>query len=231
MARTPTPKPDASGIVIRIPAPRMRVMQVDVVGTAPLMVHCFSSDQRLVMRVKHEQGSQAKKGKTREPRDFNANFEGARHRFADGGDGFAASAIRNAAISACRLVNFKMTIAKLSIFAVEDGEDVIDATPLIRIIGPAPEVSELMVRNATGVADIRVRPMWRRWGATLKIRFDLDQFSNDDVMNLLHRIGQQVGVCEGRPDSKDSAVWSSLAPPCRTNYLASDFQFPFCSGS
>jgi hypothetical protein len=97
-----------------------------------------------------------------------------------------------------------MTLAKLSIFFEADGFDAVDGTPLIRIIGE-PEVCEMPVRNATGVIDIRVRPMWREWSATLRIRYDLDQFSQTDVANLLQRVGMQVGIGEGRPDSKSSS--------------------------
>jgi hypothetical protein len=47
--------------------------------------------------------------------------------------------------------------------------------------------------------------MWREWGLTLKVKFDADQFSATDVTNLLLRAGLQVGVGEGRPDSRESA--------------------------
>lgn len=108
-------------------------------------------------------------------------------------------------ISACRLVGFKMTVAKLSVFVEADGLDADDGTPLVRIIGGEPERNEMVARNETGVADLRIRPMWRDWGARLRIRYDAGQFTMADVINLLHRAGAQVGVGEGRPDSRSSA--------------------------
>ena len=63
----------------------------------------------------------------------------------------------------------------------------------------------MAVRNATGVADIRVRPMWREWAADVKVSYDADQFTLQDVTNLMQRVGMQVGIGEGRPDSRDSA--------------------------
>jgi hypothetical protein len=36
------------------------------------------------------------------------------------------------------------------------------------------------------------------------LRWDADQFSVNDVMNLLSRAGVQVGIGEGRPFSKNS---------------------------
>jgi hypothetical protein len=47
--------------------------------------------------------------------------------------------------------------------------------------------------------------MWREWSAVIRIRYDSDQFKAQDVLNLIMRAGLQVGVGEGRPDSKDSA--------------------------
>ena len=47
--------------------------------------------------------------------------------------------------------------------------------------------------------------MYPEWSAKLKIKFDSDMFSVHDVANLLSRMGAQVGIGEGRPDSKNSA--------------------------
>jgi len=38
----------------------------------------------------------------------------------------------------------------------------------------------------------------------VRIRFDQDTFSLQDVVNLLSRAGMQVGIGEGRPASKKS---------------------------
>jgi hypothetical protein len=37
------------------------------------------------------------------------------------------------------------------------------------------------------------------------VSFDADQFALGDIGNLLVRVGMQVGIGEGRPDSKKSA--------------------------
>jgi hypothetical protein len=118
--------------------------------------------------------------------------------------GVPAGAFRQAMISACRLVGFKMTLAKLSLFVIADGIDKVDGIPLVKFEG-TPERVDMAVRNATGVADIRVRPMWREWTMSLTIRYDGDQFTAQDVTNLLSRVGMQVGIGEGRPDSRESA--------------------------
>lgn len=188
-----------------IPPPKIRTIRLATVGTAPLVVAKFSAKAREQIREQHLAGSTSRKGKLRDPKDFHELFEGGRHIAPEGWDGFAASSLRNGLISACRLVGFRMTLAKLSLFVQHDGLDAEDGTPLVRIIGPEPEPFEAMVRNATGVVDIRVRPMWRAWGAYLHVSYDEGQFTATDVANLVMRVGLQVGLCEGRPDSKDSA--------------------------
>jgi len=189
---------------LAVPAPRFRTLAIEIEGTAPYMQARFSAKAMQAMKAKMEAGGTSRSKKKREARDFEEDFLQAQHISEDGWNGIPAAAFRNASIDACRMVGFKMTHAKMSIFIEADGLDKIDGTPLVQIIGDPPEQTELAVRNATGVADIRVRPMWRKWGAILRVRFDEGQFTDEDVVNLLLRAGQQVGVGEGRPYSKKS---------------------------
>ena len=197
---------DTTNMEIKISAPNIREAKFIIRGTAPLVVHKFSAKAKAMIRQKQEAGSLANKGKSKSAKDFEEVFQGARHISTEGWDGIPAAAFRAGIISACRLIGFKMTLAKLSIFVAADGFDKTEGTPLVPILSPTePERNESMVRLATGVCDISVRPMWRYWGAELRIQYDADQFTADDVRNLLARVGAQVGVCEGRPDSKSSA--------------------------
>jgi hypothetical protein len=196
----------AAKATVNISAPNMLNVETMLIGTAPLMIARFSAKAMQAMLAKHVAGPKAKKGSARVARDLDADFEGARHISHEGWDGIHAGAFRAAMISACRLVGFKMTLAKLSLFVRADGNDRVDHTPLVRIISAKPpQRSEMPVRNATGVMDIRIRPVWPEWAVKLHIRFDGDQFSHSDVLNLLARVGEQVGIGEGRPDSRDSA--------------------------
>lgn len=174
-------------------------------GTAPYVQARFSAKAMQAMKEKMLAGSTAKGKKVREARDFDDDFEQAKHISEQGWVGIPASSFRQALISACRLVNFRMTLAKLSVFVAADGFDRIDGIPLIKLQAGEPERTEMAVRNATGVADIRVRPMWREWAAEVKVSYDADQFTLQDVTNLMQRVGMQVGIGEGRPDSRDSA--------------------------
>jgi hypothetical protein len=189
---------------VTIKAPAIQTAEFAIKGTAPYVQLRFSQKAINAMMEKHKLGSQANKKKAKEARDFDEDFRQAQHIATEGWAGIPASAFRNGLISACRLVGFKMTLAKLSLFVAEDGFDSVDAVPLVKIQG-APEPLIMHARNATGVCDIRVRAKFWPWTAKLKVSFDSDQFTTTDVANLLLRVGTQVGIGEGRPDSKMSA--------------------------
>lgn len=188
---------------VAIAPPNMQTAMFKIVGTAPYMQARFSQKAMDQMLAKHVQGSRGAKGTKKQPRDLDADYHGAMHKTKEGWCGIPAGAFRNAMISACRLVGFKMTIGKLSVFIEADGYDVVDGTPLVRLTGK-PERTQMAARNATGVCDIRIRPMWPEWSAEVRVRFDADQLSLEDITNLLARVGVQVGLGEGRPDSRSS---------------------------
>ena len=190
---------------VQIAAPSIQTAEFEIVGDAPLVQLRFSEKAMNAMKEKMEAGSTAKGKKVREKRDFDDDFKQSIHVSTEGWYGVPAGAFRAAMISACRLVGFKMTLAKLSVFIEADGLDKVDGIPLVKIYGGEPEPNIMAVRNATGVADLRCRAMWKEWKIKLRIKYDEDQFSLQDVSNLLARVGQQVGIGEGRPDSRMSA--------------------------
>lgn len=196
--------PKNEELKVRVPKANMKVIELKVVGTAPYLQCRFPEKAMKAMMAKQQAGDKAKNKRARAARDFDADYQQSMHRFANKKCGIPCAAFRAAAISACRLVGYKMTLAKLSLFVEADGIDALDGIPLVEIQGK-PEKHEMIGRNADGGADIRVRAMWREWSCKLRVRFDNDQFDVVDVVNLLDRAGQQVGVGEGRADSRNSA--------------------------
>lgn len=197
---------------VSITAPNLLIAEFEIEGTAPYVQNAFPEKVRHQMQAKQEAGSQSGSKKKRDAKDFNECYENAKHKSEEGWLGIPATSFRGAMISACRLIDFKMTRAKLSVFVVADGYEA-NGQPLVKIKGE-PMRHDSYVRNETGVPDIRPRPMWRTWSATLRIQYDADQFSLTDVTNLLMRAGMQVGIGEGRPDSKKSLTgmgWGTFA--------------------
>ena len=187
---------------IVIKPPKFSTVELLIEGIAPLVVERFSKKMELMEKM--AQGPSAKNKRERTARDYDNEAEEARYRAPEKWEGMNAAAFRAGMISACRLVGFKMTLAKLSVFIEADGFDAKDGIPLIRIYGQS-ETFTAHTRNATGVVDVRSRPMYRQWAANLRIRFDADQFQVSDVINMISRVGLQVGIGAGRPDSKSSS--------------------------
>jgi hypothetical protein len=190
---------------VTIKAPAFQTAIFKLVGTAPLVIHRFSAKTKEQMTQKMVAGKSASSKKNRDPKDLEQAYNESRYISKEGWDGFNASAIRCACIDVCRLVNFKMTLAKMSIFCIADGWDAKEPQiPLVRIIGKSV-MQEDIARVETGQPYITIRAAYHDWKANVKIRWDSDQFSLNDVTNLMMRVGIQCGIGEGRPFSKNSA--------------------------
>lgn len=190
---------------VSIKPPNFGIVEFHARGVAPLVIHRFSAKTKAQMKAKMETGKAAGNKKNREAKLTDDLYEEARYRSSEGWDGFHAGSIRAAMISACRLVGFKMTLAKLSVFVEADGVDAEEPQiPLIRIYG-LPRKQEDMARVETGQPYVTVRAAYHQWTAKIRIRYDADQFTLADISNLMARVGMQVGIGEGRPDSKNSA--------------------------
>jgi hypothetical protein len=215
----------------KIAKPNIKSVTLKIRGTAPYVTNKFSSEARNMMRAKQELGAQAKKGSKKEPKNFEKCARESAHyievkrgavdantwatlikHYKPNGDilmaiGVPASSFRQAMISACRLIGFKMTLAKLAVFVKHDGFDADPGEPIpLCVLSGEHSVLEMPVRNETGVADIRARMCFAPgWRLNLSIVYDADIFSEEDVVNLVSRVGLQVGVGAGRPDSKESA--------------------------
>lgn len=190
---------------VTIKAPNFQNAIFTIKGTAPLVIKRFSEKQPLI--DSYVAGGKKKDAKkVHAPKDLDEVFNKSRYISPEGWDGFNASSIRCATIRACSLVDYKMVLAKMSIFVKEDGWDAIEPQiPLVRIYGKAIRQDDAAVNPNTGTRCVTTRAAYRDWRAEVNIRWDGDQFSLQDVTNLIMRAGVQVGIGEGRPFSKNSA--------------------------
>ena len=177
-----------------------------VYGITPYVQNKFSKQAQDQIMDTQRRGTQARKERRREPKDFQKCYEEALRRSLDGWYGIPATAIKSAMVDACRLLGFKMTLAKQALIGViPDGYDKDDMCPLVRIANGEPQFTLMPVRNESGVVDLRARPAFPPgWEANIRVEYDPAIFSEDDIANLLDRAGQQVGIGEGRPFSPQS---------------------------
>ena len=189
---------------IVVSAPDMRVAVFHIRGTQPYVQNKFSNKAIDTIREQQLKGHSSKKGKAKSPKNFNEMYESSKHVSTEKWYGIPAIAFRKAMISACRLAGFKMTIAKLSVFIIPDGFDD-RGKPLVKITKGRPVKDEDIVKIQRTI-DLHARALWKPgWEAKVTIRWDNDQFTIEDLTNLLIRVGIQVGIGEGRPDSPNSA--------------------------
>ena len=184
---------------------KMLPVTFDLTGKAssPYLQLKFSEKNKRKIAETQKQGEKAKNRKARVERDFDDDYKHALHVSEDGWHGIPATAFKNAMVSAFRLAGIPMTRAKLLVHVVADGLDAESNDALVRIQGK-PEMHVGHVRNANGSTDLRVRGIWRQWTAKVTVEYDSTCIGPEDVLALMYRAGAQVGVGEGRPDSKKS---------------------------
>jgi hypothetical protein len=124
---------------VTIKAPNFQVAEFSIRGTAPLVQNKFSAKARQKIRDTQAMGTIKNQSRVREAKDFDRIYHDAMHISREGWHGIPASAFRHAMVDACRLADFKMTMAKMAIFILADGFGADDGFPLVRIEGtPRP---------------------------------------------------------------------------------------------
>lgn len=193
---------------IELPALKIGLMEVTLVGDSPLIVHAWSHKAKREMLDK-----QMKKAKgAKEAKDPKADYEASMYRLADGGFGFPSVAFKAAAVTAGTSVAGLTKVAARQAFHVL-GEDVdikgafdgsVSRVNLARIDGGEPQMREDMVRVGMGTADLRYRAEFPKWHAHVLVRYNQGVLSESQILNLLNTAGFAVGVGEWRPE-KDGA--------------------------
>lgn len=192
---------------IELPALRIGLMEVTLVGDSPLIVHAWSHKAKKEMLDK--QMKQPKGAK--EAKDPRADYDASMYRLSDGGYGFPSVAFKAAAVTAGTSVAGLTKVAARQAFHIL-GEDVditgafegsVSRVNLARIAG-TPQMREDMVRVGMGTADLRYRAEFPTWYARVLVRYNQGVLSESQILNLLNTAGFAVGVGEWRPE-KDGA--------------------------
>lgn len=172
---------------------------IPITGTAPLIVHAFSEKAKRQI-LESQQG----KKKQKQVRDPQAEYEAAFYRIDNDRYGFPVSAFKAATVGAGRFYgkDGNMTLLRQTLFF---HGILTDNCPqqLIEIVGE-PRMREDMVRlaGASRPADLRYRPEFWPWSATLTITYVKSSISLSSVLSLVDAGGMGVGVGEWRPEKK-----------------------------
>jgi hypothetical protein len=173
----------------------VETIHVPIVGTAPILVHRFSEKAKKAM-LDAMQGI----AKVKENKDPQAEFNAAFYRFNDGRFGFPSIGFKDCTVSAARYYGKGVTMVMLKQVIFVGGEVGVDGQKLVEIEGDPAILREDVVRVGQGGTDLRYRPQFTNWHATLKIRYVTSQLSRASVLSLVDAGGFGVGVGEWRPE-------------------------------
>lgn len=176
----------------------LETLMVPIKSTSPLIVHNFSAKSKTQM-LEAQQG----KKKLKEVRDPDKEYEAAFYRTADG-YGFPAVGFKAATVGAARFYDKSVSMAALRQFLFFKGiMSEADNQALIEIIG-TPKMREDVVRlgGASRSADLRYRPEFSTWTATLRVDYVKSAISRNSVLSLIDAGGIGVGIGEWRPEHR-----------------------------
>lgn len=174
----------------------MKTVQVQIRGTAPLLVHRFT-----------EQSEAAPKTRRIEMRNADPRVEAGNNAYTapDGTFFFSAAAIpaaMGAAGASHKAVGSRKTLRFIVPSAVRTTSD---AVTILDGEGPAAtfEVDSRPVTiPATKGRVMRHRPRWNNWGAVFDLVIDDNLLNPDTALQLLSEAGQSIGIGDFRPEKR-----------------------------
>lgn len=187
-------KPAGDAAEIQIDRIAAETISVPIIGTTPLIVHRFSEKAKRKM-LDEMQGRKSPK----EPKNPEAEYEAAFYRLADGTPGLPAVGFKKATIGGARFYGKQVTMTALKQYLFFRGEVGGDGRALVRIDGE-PAMREDVVTVGRGGTDLRYRPEFREWSATLEVVYVTSALTRSSVLSLIDAGGMGVGVGEWRPE-------------------------------
>jgi hypothetical protein len=170
----------------------IKSFEIKIKGISPLIVHNFDQKITLEMEAKQQGKAKTEKHKIRVPED---DFEGAKHKSPLGFEGFPAGGFKKAFIRGAKMTGLVMKDAQMAFFVKADCEE----TQLVKINGDCRMRTD-MVRVGMGSADIRYRPEYLNWNATIKVEFNEGLISVEQILQCVKAAGYGCGIGDWRPE-------------------------------
>jgi hypothetical protein len=210
-------------VLIEIPPIEVGVLRVRVEGISPLICHQFSEKTKQILIQKAMRTAT----KQREPKDPEAEFQGARYRIDRKGkyvknpgkqklaDAVPARYFKEAMVQAARHVpSISMVEAQQLAYISPNAQGIPIETRngkgwITYGIDVQPEIDESVQRvggkgPGTGAPDIRYRPVYDPWSCLVEVHFNAKLLGESQIVALLNYAGFHAGVCEHRPSKSRS---------------------------
>jgi hypothetical protein len=184
------------GAVIRIQDIRVVSTILWLIGNSPLISNRFAKkgiDMMLASQLQLPESYLP-----RQPKDPWLDFCQSQHKLPDGSPAVPGGAFKSAMVAAVR----QLPSAKVKMNQIKQFFHV--RPHLIKIYGDKPRMIQHVVRNQTGVADIRFRSIYMRWCVGLPIDFDADLIGLEAMGILASRAGFGCGIGDWRTSAPKS---------------------------
>lgn len=156
---------------------QIKTLQVNIKGISPLAKKQIEDKQQGVAK--------ARKHAQRNPEE---DFIEAKHVSPLHFEGFPAAGFKAAMIRGAKMTGLVMKDAQMSFFILPD----CPTTQLIRIDGESRMRTD-MVRVGIDAADVRYRPEYPEWAATLRIEYNEGMISEAQLKQMLAAAGYGCG--------------------------------------
>jgi hypothetical protein len=172
---------------------------IPIVGISPVIMHKWSEKAKRMMREKQSGATVRSKPEPRSPEE---EALACCYVMGSGEFGLPASGFKTAIVNSARnYAGVTMVELKQWIYVIGESDQEGDQFALVPLTYGKMTLREDMVRNHTGVADIRYRMQFYPWSAELQIQFFPEQLQLEGLVNLVDAAGLTSGIGDGRPSS------------------------------
>ena len=190
----------AKSTAVEIPPLALETIDVPIIGDSPLICHAWSKKARTQMLAKQMKKASVGRVAKYPWADFCESMywlDGAptaptEEDVENGRFGFPSIAFKAAAITSVTTMGGLTKVMARQCFHVL-GE-------YVEILGPAPSMREDIARVGMGTADIRHRAEFSPWGAVLRVQFNRNALSAEQILSLIEAGGFGVGIGDWRPE-------------------------------
>lgn len=195
MQKQPKPKAvERDRLTIVVKPPAIRTLTVKIIGVTSLICHRFSEESKQQIRIK-QQGLAKESRQPKDPKELQQQclyeLPGKLEHY-----GFPSSGLKRALVDAAAFSGqgvFKTSL-RGALFIIGDYIEIKDKW----------EGREDPVRIGRGITDLRYRAHFPVWEAEVKIRYNTNVISAEQVINLLHVAGFSIGIGDWRPQCNGS---------------------------
>jgi len=209
----------AKTTAIELPPMNIQMIDIPIIGDSPLICHAWSAKAKKMLLDKHMKKASAGRVAKDPWQDFCETLywldgmpeSPTEDDVENGRFGFPAVAFKGAAITAVTTIGTMTKVMARQCFHVE--------SEFVEILGPAPAQRFDIVKVGM-TTDTDFRAEFAEWGAILRVKYNANVLSAEQVIGLFEAGGFGVGIGDWRPErdgvhGRFHVAKTGEALPCR----------------